>query len=339
MISATAVADRPPADVLIEAAGAAGHAPSILNTQPWRWRVQANRLDLFAERSRQLTTGDLFGRLLMLSCGAALHHARVALAAQGWKVDVTRLPDQDDPDLLATLVVTGRTSVTAQAMRQAEAIPVRHTDRRPVKDEPMSTSALSAIEAAANAEARLQILASGQVLEVAAAAGRAAVVEAADPYIVQELAYWTGRCGPEGTGMPADVILDHQPQTTVPARDFGRHGSLPAGVGHDRSAVYALLYGDGDEPADWLRAGEALSAAWLTATTLGVSLVPLSGVIELTSTRTTIRSLLADLGHPYLVLRLGIANPEPAGMAHTPRLPTAQLIEASPVHRSPAAPR
>jgi hypothetical protein len=178
---------------------------------------------------------------------------RLGSTSRNLMVHVTRLPDQDDPDLLATLVVTDRTSVTADAVRQAEAIPVRHTDRRPVKDEPMSTSALSSIEAAANAEARLQILTSGQVLEVAAAAGRAAVVEAADPYIVQELAYWTGRRGPEGTGMPADVILDHLPQTTVPARDFGRYGSLPAGVGHDRSAVYALLYGDGDEPANWLR--------------------------------------------------------------------------------------
>ena len=331
MNNATPVADRPPADVLMGAANAAGHAPSILNTQPWRWRVYPEHLELFAERTRQLVAGDPSGRLLMLSCGAALHHARVALAAQGWLVEVTRLPDPHDPDLLARLVVNGRTSAAAETTRLAEAIPVRHTDRRPVKDQPMSASTLDSIEVAANVEARLQILTSSQVLDVAAAAGRAAVIEAADPYIVEELAYWTGRRGPEGTGMPADVILDHPPQTTVPARDFGRHGTLPAGVGHDRSAIYALLYGDADEAGNWLRAGEALSAAWLTATNLGVSVVPLSGVIELASTRATIRSLLADLGYPYLVLRLGSANPEPADMAHTPRLATAQLIDTSPI--------
>ena len=326
-------ADRPAADVLVEAARVAGQAPSILNTQPWRWRVHADRLDLFAERSRQLTVGDPSGRLLMLSCGAALHHARVALAAQGWQVDVTHA-DQHDPNLLATLVLTGWTSPSREALCQAEAIPVRRTDRRPVKDEPIPAPALSSIEKAANLGARLQLLTSGQMLEVAGAAARAAAVEAADPDIVHELAFWTGRHGPQGTGLPAEVILDQLPQTTVPARDFGRHGTLPAGAGHDRSAVYALLYGDGDEPENWLRAGEALSAVWLTATTLGVSVVPLSGVIELASTRATIRRLLlADLGYPYLVLRLGIANPEPADMAHAPRIATAQLIDTSPIHR------
>ena len=134
----------------------------------------------------------------MLSCGAALHHARVALAAQGWMVDVTRLPDQDDPDLLATLVVTGRTSVTAAAMRQAEAIPVRHTDRRPVSDRPLPAASVGIIAAAARAEGQLHICTRDQVLDLAAAVGRAAEVRAGDPRVGAELAYWTGTAVPNG---------------------------------------------------------------------------------------------------------------------------------------------
>src|SRR5690606_6798678 len=72
------------ATVLADAARAAGAAPSVHNTQPWRWRVYPDRLDLFADRSRQLTVADPDGRLLTVSCGAALHHARVALVAAGW---------------------------------------------------------------------------------------------------------------------------------------------------------------------------------------------------------------------------------------------------------------
>ena len=59
----------------------------------------------FAERSRRLTVTDPQGRQLMISCGAALHHARTALAAAGWDAHVTRLPDTRRPDLLATLTV------------------------------------------------------------------------------------------------------------------------------------------------------------------------------------------------------------------------------------------
>jgi hypothetical protein len=81
-----------------------------------------------------------------------------------------------------------------------------------------------------------------------------------------------------------------------------------------------------------LRAGEALSAAWLTATTIGVSVVPLSGVVEFAGTWHTLRRLLAGLGHPYLALRLGIANPEEhEPPPRTPRLPVAQVVDDSAV--------
>jgi hypothetical protein len=71
----------------------------------------------------------------------------------------------------------------------------------------------------------------------------------------------------------------------------------------------------------------ALSAGWLTATELGVSLLPLSATVEVGGTRQTMRRLLADLGHPYLILRLGTINPDDPTPPHTPRLPTDQIIE------------
>jgi nitroreductase len=328
----TSTVDRLPAVVFADAATAAGHAPSILNTQPWLWRVHPDRLDLFANRSRQLAAGDPQGRQLMLSCGAALHHARIALAADGWAVHVARLPKASDPDLLATLVVNGRAPVTMEALRLAHVMRIRHTDRRPVSERPIPDVALQAIAAAARAEVNLQVLTSENVADLGSAAGRAAAVEAGDAQIVAELMYWTGRARLAGTGLPASVLPDHPTQTTVPSRDFGRPGTLPVGAGHDRAAVYALLFGDGDGPEDWLRAGEALSAAWLTATTIGVSVVPLSGVVEVAGTWLTLRRLLAGLGHPYLALRLGIANPEQHGPPpRTPRLPLAQVVDASAV--------
>jgi nitroreductase len=67
---------------LVAAADAARLAPSIHNTQPWRWVVRGDRLELFAAPERQLHEQDPRGRLMQLSCGAALHHALVALAAE-----------------------------------------------------------------------------------------------------------------------------------------------------------------------------------------------------------------------------------------------------------------
>jgi hypothetical protein len=329
MIQPTAVVDPPSSEILIAAARPAGHAPSILNTQPWRWLVQSGRLELFADRARQLRVTDPQGRLLMISCGAALHHARIALTAAGWSARVARLPDAGQPDLLATLTVTGRRAASEVANRLAQAIPVRHTDRRPVSDRPVPAASMDAIAAAARAEGGLHTFGPDQIVELAAAAGRAADVKAADRLISEELAYWTGTAAPMGTGLPMGVLPDRPVQTTVPGRDFGRTGTLPIGSGHDRAAVYALLFGDADEPMSWLRSGEALSAAWLTATTLNVSLLPLSDVVEVVHTRQTLRHLIAGLGHPHLVLRLGIADPQQPGCVRTPRLATTSIVDAA----------
>src|SRR6476469_370705 len=81
---------------LTEAATAAGYAPSIHNTQPWRWRLAGHTLELFTDRSRVLAVTDPDARLATLSCGVALHHARMSLAAQGWQATTTRMPEPAD---------------------------------------------------------------------------------------------------------------------------------------------------------------------------------------------------------------------------------------------------
>jgi len=81
-------------------------APSVHNTQPWRWRFGRNDAELHADRGRQLTGTDPEGRDLMLSCGAALHHLRVALAARGLGCTVDLQPDPGDGDHLATVTPT-----------------------------------------------------------------------------------------------------------------------------------------------------------------------------------------------------------------------------------------
>ncbi|GIJ81329.1 Acg family FMN-binding oxidoreductase [Micromonospora phaseoli] len=330
MSQQTPATHRPLTTALAEAAAMAGHAPSVHNSQPWRWRVLPDALELRVVRDRQLAATDPEGELITLSCGAALHHARLALAAEGWAATVQRMPDPAQPELLARLTDLRSTGVDPDAMRMVQCMQVRHTDRRPVSDEPVGEEQLNAIaEATAGEGARLEILDRDQVLQLAAAASHAATVEADDSQLRAELDYWTGRTG--GVGLSPEVLPEQPPQTTVPGRDFRRPGTLPAGPGHDQAASYGVLYGDEDTPTSWLRAGEALSAAWLVGTRLGISMVPLSGVVEVPGTRQILRQVLAGMGHPYLALRIGVADPDHAGPPHTSRLPREQVVDTSAV--------
>src|SRR4051794_15966274 len=82
----------PATRVLTRAAMAAGAAPSVFNTQPWRWRIVADTVELRADRGRQLATLDPDGRMLTVSCGAALHHLRTVLDGAGWTHEVAQFP-------------------------------------------------------------------------------------------------------------------------------------------------------------------------------------------------------------------------------------------------------
>ncbi|GAA1411912.1 Acg family FMN-binding oxidoreductase [Catellatospora coxensis] len=305
-----------------QAVDAARRAPSIHNTQPWHWRIHPDRLDLYADTSRALPGTDPDGRMLLVSCGAALHHAQVALRAAGHEVAVRPLPDPADADHLATVTVVGDTPVTAGAVRLVQAMQLRHTDRRPTVDVPVTAEQVDELRRIAGAVGvHLHKLTPDQVTDLVVAVSHAEDAAAAEPAALAESHLWAGPGHPAGTGLPPEVIPDRRPETDVGERDFGVRGTLMTGGGHDKASTYVVLFGADDDRAAWLRAGQALSAVWLDATMQGLAVLPFSQVIEIDGTRAMMRRLLSHLGYAYLVLRLGVADPEHALPGHTPRLP------------------
>src|SRR3954471_17451638 len=89
---------------LTVAVEAAIRAPSVHNTQPWGFRITNGRIDVFADRTRQLRVSDPDGRALRVSCGAAIFNLRLGLAHVGFASEVRLRPDPDDADLLASVV-------------------------------------------------------------------------------------------------------------------------------------------------------------------------------------------------------------------------------------------
>ena len=314
------MSDMEAADALRQAAVLAGRAPSVHNSQPWRWRPGDRTLDLFLAGDRLPAGTDPQARFAVLSCGAALHHARVHLAAQGVDVAVDRLPGPD-PDLLARVRVTGRIPVEPVATLLAQAAEVRHTDRRDRPGPPLDTDKLRCVGMAVRAEgAALRTVRPDQVYDLAAAADLARGVMAEEPGWEAELSDWVGGDRrPRHTGVPA---VARRPAE----RARSRAGTTLIAETRQRAAVFSVLHGPGDERADWLRAGEALSAGWLTATRLDVAVLPLSGVVAVPDARRIIRRLACGAGFPYLVLRFAAAEAD-AAAPPSPRLPAAAVVQ------------
>lgn len=284
-------------------------APSIFNTQPWLWHGTGSTLALFADSSRQLPVVDPQGWQVLLSCGAALHHARVSLAAQGWAVEVDR-PYGGQP--LARLTLRGPAEPDEQAIALRAAIARRHTDRRPYRDEPVPAPVLATLAAAAGEQgASLHRVRLDQMPMLSVAVAAAAATELANPRYRIELMQWTHRPPWSNDGVPPETAVRHTPRR-VPVRDFDllQEEGLAVPAGGDRGAAFLVLHGPGREPADWLRAGEALSAVLLRATAAGLATAIFTDVLEVEHPRELVRGLLPGGTHPYVLLRCGHALDE-----------------------------
>ncbi|GAB2592388.1 NAD(P)H nitroreductase [Paractinoplanes abujensis] len=289
---------------LEQAAQAALHAPSVFNTQPWRWRIDGDTMELHADESRRLEITDRDGRLLLLSLGAALHHARTALAAAGWSCTVERLTG---PGPVARIQLGAPVPPAPDARRLAEAIPQRRTDRRPFGSRTVTDAELTRLRLLVEANgAYLHVVPADQVPALAISAQLAGDAELGDPFYRDELREWTHRPVAAGDGVPAGTAVEPGLRR-VPVRDFAPDDTpgLAVGADHDQGAAYVILFGRGDEHLDLLRGGEALSALLLAATADGLATAPLTDAVEVTWPRLLVRGLLADLGEPYVVVRLG----------------------------------
>jgi hypothetical protein len=204
----------------------------------------------------------------------------------------------------------------------------RHTDRRPSSpDVCIPGYRLQQLRDAVEQQgAHLHVLRPDQIPVLIVAAAHAEQIEAADPGDREDIARWTHRPASHRDGVSATTVVPQIPRR-VPQREFlpNDDADLDAGEGSDQSANYAILFCDGDEPADWLTAGQSLSALLIDATEHKIAANPISNVIEVAPTRATLAGLLCQLGHPMIALRLSVAaaTPPPA----EPRRSPAEVIE------------
>lgn len=331
----------PESRVLSQAAVSALGAPSLLNTQPWRWRIGGHAAELWADRTRQVPSIDPHGRLLTLACGVALHHAVTALAALGSTSAVAYQPEPDQPDLLARITLTGRQPPPAAAVRLFRAMAHRRSDRRPFADRPVPADTLEQLQAAAEAHhAHLAFTRPDTMVYLTTAAGRAATVELADPAYHADLATWVARPQSTGDGVPLATTVPDQARP-VPIRDFRATGPQRTTIFDgpelvDRFAQYAVLFTDGDEPLDWIHAGEALSALLLTATSQDLATSMMSDLIEVESARETLRHMLGAVGWPMIVIRAGYRAPDADPIGTAPRRAPSETIDEIAIRPAPA---
>ena len=100
-----------PADQVEYLISTAARAPSVHNTQPWRFKVGRYTIELYADLRRKLRV-DPLGREMLISCGAAVFGLRLAVRSLGYLPQVDLLPDPTRLRLLARVRLGAAVPIT-----------------------------------------------------------------------------------------------------------------------------------------------------------------------------------------------------------------------------------
>lgn len=307
-------------------------APSNHNTQPWLFEINGDDVLLFADRTRALPVSDPCDRELIISCGVALFFLETAARAFGFEVSIKRFPREGDADLVASVRIGKRSEKRNGRPELFEAITRRRTNRSKFSDQPLGEVVEAAIDAALSANG----VHSAWVKSRSDRAALAHLISLADREQFEdrafrrELARWVNPSRySEPDGLPAKSIGFDSPSNYVAPLlirtfDLGEGKSAIDEALVQSSAAIMIVSTGFDQPIDWVRAGEALGAALLTAESLGVNASYLNQPCEVDDLRFRLAELQSVQGHPQLVLRLGYGMPVSA----TPRRPLESMIRA-----------
>jgi hypothetical protein len=289
---------------------AVGAAPSVHNTQPWTIEFRdGHGLSLFERLDRSLPHHDPLGRDRLLSCGAALENAVLAMRILGWVPDVRLLPDPDRRDEVARVAAATRREPSDVDLARYAAVPLRHSYRQPFAARPVPAERRTALTTAAGTEGvEVRAIAGDeQVGVLTRVLDHAALVLKADRAYQRELSAWTAI---EPNPLPGTGVADVPGKlATLPWAGLVRRSTtLPDAVtlaARLRRECLLLVETPDDGPRDQLRAGRALQATWLAATAAGLAGSLLTQPLHVREVRAGLIEGLELAGFPQAILRLG----------------------------------
>ena len=319
----------PQLEVVKEAVLLACRAPSVHNSQPWRWVSGGGGLHLYVDRTRWVHNTDHSGRESLISCGAVLDHLRVAMAAAGWQAHIKRFPNPDNIDHLASVEFSPYELVADVDRNRAEAILQRRTDRLPFRCPTFWARFEPALRGSVDGTAAMLDVLSDEVRSrLAEASQLTETLRRYDASYHAELQWWTSPFA-LSVGIPPEALASTSEQWRVDvARDFPARSDTDrrADLSVDGSKILVLSTA-GDTRAEVFSCGEALSTVLLECTMAGMATCTLTHLIELDESRDIVRRLIRERGEPQVLIRVGIAPPIEDLPAATPRRPLDDVLE------------
>ncbi len=271
---------------------AAGLAPSMHNTQPWRFEINGPVIDVLLDPDRTLPTTDPANRFIRIGLGAATFNLRVAAAMLGHDTTIAIDPDPATPDVVVRIFLADRPISSRMTKLLTEAARAERADLRWLDDQ-QRTHLGSIIRAADDRDLH-------------------------EEDRLHERLRWIG--GDRDTEGVPDSVLGPLPTSPAAVRDLSAGRATPhrSQAAFEAKPIIAVLATADDDETAWVRAGLALERVLLTATSYSLAASFLNQAIEYPPLRDEVHTLIGHDSWPQLIIRFGYPT-ESSGL--TPRRP------------------
>ncbi|HPT37165.1 MAG TPA: hypothetical protein PLZ44_02635 [Methanothrix sp.] len=315
-------------------------APSICNSQPWKFNISEDgiqdgiedRIYLYADESRWLSVADADKSEMYMSLGCALENMVIAAGHFGYNCTVSYFPGEKD---LVAAVSLKPGLQSADSSRLFNAITSRDTCSLPYEQKAISGADLQALNESpgslSDGDVRILLTSDQDTKDrFRELVTRADAIQYSDASFKSELGHWIsqGVFGP--TGLDAKIA-----QLSVIFLDSGpAQAQKDSDLINSTSCIGFLITADNDSTSS-IRAGRALERFWLTAASLGIGLQPMNQVIEVSETEAALKTDLSglmpeststssnDMWHVQQAFRLGYSDCQ---APHSNRRPLAQVM-------------
>jgi hypothetical protein len=319
-------------EVIRDAVRLACRAPSLHNSQPWRWVVEGATVSLFADPGRVVRATDSSGREVLIACGAILDHFRVAMAAAGFATHVERFPNPNNRLHVASIDFTPMDFVTDGHRQRANAILLRRTDRLPFAA-PADWDSFEAElrDIGMSNDVRLDVVPDDLRPQLAEASALTESLRLYDSSYHAELDWWTAPFE-AFEGIPHSALVSAAESDRV---EIGRvfpvthHRQRRLEVDEDRAKVLVLSTYDNTRDSV-LRCGETLSAVLIDATMVGLATCTLTHITEVPASREILAGLIDQSSQgitPQVLIRVGLTPSIEDVPPPTPRRPIGEVFE------------
>lgn len=296
-------------------------APSGHNAQPWKVRFngKAKSFELFFDVNRSLPQVDPHNREALISLGAFLENLNQAAQAYGYEASIAVLPEPGINMEIAHVALETARETPAGARQRLERLRFRHTDKRSYEPRPIPETAIRNIIRNHRPDLHFYPKGSAEFAWLSANAVKAMRVQAYHEDKRAELADWMRFSDSEAQqmrdGLPAEQLNLKGPLKAIFYTFYSREAAAKESFALDsikkteeqvsNATGFFVVTGASDFTGT-IQAGRRFERFWLDATEMGISIHPLSQILEEEPFASTVSEALHLDSPVQMIVRVGM---------------------------------